>query len=305
MPINTLATATLFQTTLDQLAVHEALTGYMEANAGQVIYNGGAEVKIPKMTMDGMGNYNRDTGYVQGGVTLSYETRSMTQDRGRKFRLDTMDINENNFVTTAAAVMGEFQRIKVIPEIDAYRISKLAQTAITKTHVEYGYTPVKATIVEKIKDAIKGIRKRGFQGEIVIHINYDSLNAVEMALLTQLTSITFSKGGVDTRVPAIDGCPLIAMPDDRMYSTITINDGTTAGQTGGGYAKGAAGKDINFIAIGRPVPIAISKQDKIKIISPDVNQSADAWDLNYRRFHDLWSLDNKQDFIAVNIKDAE
>ena len=47
MPINTLATATLFQNTLDQIVVQEATTGWMDANAGQVIYNGGAEVKIP------------------------------------------------------------------------------------------------------------------------------------------------------------------------------------------------------------------------------------------------------------------
>lgn len=33
MPINTLATATLFQNTLDQIAVQEATTGWMDANA--------------------------------------------------------------------------------------------------------------------------------------------------------------------------------------------------------------------------------------------------------------------------------
>lgn len=37
MAINTLATATLFQTTLDKIAVQEATTGWMDANAGQVL----------------------------------------------------------------------------------------------------------------------------------------------------------------------------------------------------------------------------------------------------------------------------
>ena len=50
MAINTLSTATLFMNTLDKKAVQEATTGWMDANAGQVIYNGGAEVKIPMMT---------------------------------------------------------------------------------------------------------------------------------------------------------------------------------------------------------------------------------------------------------------
>lgn len=54
----------------------------------------------------------------------------MTQDRGRKFTLDAMDTNETNFVVNAAGAMAQFQREYVIPEIDAYRISKLASDAI-------------------------------------------------------------------------------------------------------------------------------------------------------------------------------
>lgn len=87
MAINTLATETLFQRTLDKLAVQEAVTGWMDANSGQVIYNGGKEVKIPKLSVQGLADYDRDNGYVMGGATMAYETLTMTQDRGRKFQL--------------------------------------------------------------------------------------------------------------------------------------------------------------------------------------------------------------------------
>lgn len=46
-------------------------------------------------------------------------------DRGRKFLLDKMDVDETNFVASASAVMSEFQRTKVIPEVDAYRYSRI------------------------------------------------------------------------------------------------------------------------------------------------------------------------------------
>ena len=121
MAINTLATATLFMTQLDKIAVQEAITGWMDANAGQVIYNGGSEVKIPKMSVQGMGDYDREAGYQRGSVTLEYETRKMTQDRGRLFQLDPMDINEANFIPTAGAVMGEFQRTQVVVPVVADR----------------------------------------------------------------------------------------------------------------------------------------------------------------------------------------
>ena len=99
-----------------------------------------------------MGKYDRNNGYNQGSITLSYETKTMTQDRGRKFQLDAMDVNETNFVATAATVMGEFQRVHVVPEIDAYRLSKLITAAITlDTNVTYSYTPAEATILKKLK----------------------------------------------------------------------------------------------------------------------------------------------------------
>ncbi len=308
MPINTLATATLFQQTLDLVAEQEALTGWMDANAGQVKYTGGKEVKIPKLAVQGLGNYNRDTGYNQGSVTMEYETRTMTQDRGRKFQLDPMDVDETSFVATASAVMAEFQRTYVIPEIDAYRLSKLATTAIAHKngkHVEYGYTPAKSDIISKIKLGIKKIRESGFNGELLCHATYDVVGEIEEAYLGRMQTTQVSQGGIVTSVPSIDGCAIIPTPQNRMYTAITLYDGSTSGQEAGGYIKGTTAKEINFMILARPVPIALTKQDVMRIFDPFTNQKANAWQMDYRRFHDLWTLDNKEDFIYVNIKDAK
>lgn len=304
--INTLATATLFQQTLDQVVVQEALTGWMEANAGQVLYNGGAEVKIPKIALQGLGKYDRDSGYNRGSITLSYETKTMTQDRGRKFQLDAMDVNETNFVATAATVMGEFQRVHVVPEIDAYRLSKLITAAITlDTNVTYSYTPAEATILKEVKKGISKIRNAGYNGELVIHMTADALLELETALAGKITDVTFSQGGIDTRVPSVDKCPIIPTPQNRMYSAITLYDGKTVGQEAGGYVKGVDALEANFIIVPRNVPIAISKQDVMRIFDPMTNQDANAWAMDYRRFHDLWTLENKENLIYVNIKDAK
>lgn len=308
MAINTLATATLFQTNLDKIAIQDAVTGWMDANAGQAIYNGGAEVKIPKMTVQGMADYDRDKGYVQGGVTLEYETLKMTQDRGRKFQLDAMDVNENNFVTTASSVMGAFQREHVIPEIDAYRLSALATQAIgyqSGALVEYEYTPAEATVLRKIKEGIRAVRDNGYNGPLVIHAISEVTMELEIALAGKISAVDFTKGGINTKVPAVDGVPIIETPANRMYTAIKINDGTTGGQEKGGYEKGETAKQINFMILPRTTPVAITKQDKMKIFSPDENQDADAWKMNYRRFHDIWVLDNRLNSIWVNVKEAK
>lgn len=308
MAINTLAAATLFQKNLDKIAIQDATTGWMDANAGQVIYNGGSEVKIPKMSVQGMGDYDRDTGYVQGGVTLDYETRNMTQDRGRKFQLDAMDVNETNFVATASSVMGMFQREHVIPEIDAYRLSALATQAIgyqSGALVEYGYTAAEDTVLRKIKEGIKAVRDNGYNGPLVIHAISDVVMELEIALAGKIRAVDFAKGGINTKVPAIDSVPIIETPANRMYTAIKINDGKTSGQEKGGYEKGESAKQINFLIMPRTTPIAITKQDKMKIFTPDENQDADAWKMNYRRYHDIWVLDNRLNSIWVNIKEAK
>ena len=107
---NTIEYASILQSELDKAAVEIATSGWMELNDKLIKYNGGADVKIPALDMDGLGNYDRQTGFVDGDVNLTWETKTMTQDRGRRFTIDENDVNETNFVLTAASVMGECQR---------------------------------------------------------------------------------------------------------------------------------------------------------------------------------------------------
>ena len=86
------------------------------------------ELIIPMMTMDGLADYSRNSGYVQGDVTLTNETVKCNFDRGRRFTVDTMDDLE-----TAGLAFGrlsaEFIRTKVVPELDAFRFATYAGAA--------------------------------------------------------------------------------------------------------------------------------------------------------------------------------
>ncbi|OUC52570.1 hypothetical protein B7939_01210 [Eggerthia catenaformis] len=298
--INTLSYSTLFQTELDKKMEHIMLTSWMDRNAGQVIYNGGKEVKIPKMSLVGLGNYDRDTGYKQGAVTLEYETRTMTQDRGRKFRLDAMDVNETNFVASAGAVMGEFQRTQVAPEVDAYRLSKVLTDIKTKATSNIDTTVLEATnILAKLEEMADKIRDAGYQGEIICHITYDTLRLLKLALADKnMTTSKLELGNVSLDVYKLDEITFIPTPKNRMVSVIELKDGSDKDQ--GGFIKGSLAKQINFLMAPITGVIAVTKQDKVKIVDPDTNQDADAWDLNYRRYHDVWVKDNVYPLIVAN-----
>lgn len=286
---NTFEYAKLFQTNLDKLAVQTLRTGWMEANAGRVIYHGGDEIKIPKLSTDGLADYSRATGYVTGDVTVAYETRKLTQDRGRKFSIDAMDVDETAFIATASAVLGSFQTEKVVPEIDAYRITQLYQVAKDNGN-SADYTLSKDDILAKIKTDIAKLRARGALNPVV-HITYDALTVLELAMATQLRNVTWGADGVNTAVPSIDGCPLIPTASDRMYKELTIN--AAGGYTGEG--------EIHWVVVDSQVPIAVSKTEVPRIFSPEVNQNADAWIVTYRKFHDIWVQDNKQGLIIAAV----
>ena len=301
---NVLEYAEIFMRLLDEQVIQESVTGWMDSNAGEVEYNGGKVVHVPKITMDGLGDYSRKNGYPDGSVNLEYEDLTMTQDRGKKFTLDDQDVNETNFVANATRVMGTFQTQHVIPEVDAYRNSKIATAALTANeHVEYNYTPSKSDIVDALIDAVMAVRKAGFRKmPLVIEATSDVVGALDKAKSDKAGTATFMvKEGLEIDVPTItiggNGVvPIIEVDDDRMVSAI---------KTGAnGFTKGVSALDINFMVMPRRAPIAITKANKPKIFTPEQNQGADGYLIEYRRYHDLWILENQIPGIAVNFKDA-
>lgn len=303
MPINTLEYAKLFQTELDKQVAQQATSGWMESNAGQVKYNGGNEIKIPDIVVQGLADYDRDNGFNQGSVTFKYQTHTLTQDRGRTFQLDAMDVDETNFGTTAANVMSEFQRLHVIPEIDAYRYSKLAALAADAGN-SGTYTPDEADILDKLYDDIFAIAGRGVDlANMVISISYPAYQVLtkNSQLQKKLDVTQFGQGGINLTVKSLEGIPLVPVVASRMKSAYVFNDGSTAGQTAGGFVPDAAAKDINWIISSRNTPIGISKTDVVRIFDPQTNQKANAWKLDYRKYHDLIVPDNKLATVQVSL----
>jgi len=292
---NTIEYAKVFQQELDKQIAEGATSGWMEENASQVIYNGGAEIKMPKMSMQGLGSYSRDEGYVNGAVTYSFETFTLTQDRGRRFRIDAVDVDESGFGLAAANVAAEFQRTKVIPEIDAYRYSKLAEAA----QIRADYTPDKSTIMSELLGQLSQVRDiTGGEGDVVIVMSrpvYDKL-MLSSELSYSVDTATFTQGNIDFTVKTMNGVPVIPVPSARMKSAYTFSaDGD------GGFAPAADAVDINWLICPKNAPVAVSKTDNVKIITPELNQFADAWDVDYRKYHDLFIPENMKCAIAVSV----
>ncbi len=301
MPLNTLEYAQILQTKLDQKMVEASTSGWMEANAGQVIYNGGREVKVPVMDLTGLKDYDRDDGYPKGSVTLSYQTLTMGMDRGTSFQLDSMDVNESNFIASATTVSGEFQRTQVVPEVDAYRYSKIAAMA-EKTGRTCDVD--EKNVYSELVDDIATVRDLVGETEPLVCCISARVKAKleKMADFHRLVDVAdFTQGNICTKVKTVNGVPLLPVPSARMKTSYVFADGKTEGEENGGFKAGTEAKDINWIIMPKKAPIAISRQDKMKIIDPQTYQKADAWFIGYRKYHEVWVLKNQLGNIVPNI----
>ncbi|MDU2621214.1 MAG: hypothetical protein E7C72_08025 [Dialister sp.] len=293
MAINTFEYAKNFQQALDKQMLVGATSGWMEANASGVKYNGGDTVKMPEISVGGLAKYDRDTGFNQGSVSLKYTDYKLTQDRGRTFQLDAMDVDETNFVAAAGTVMGEFQRLQVIPEVDAFRYSKIAALAKTASHETAAFTPDKATILEKLDDEITKVQDIVGEGEPLVIIMSMPIRTIlnnSQDITKYLDTADFKAGEITTKVKTYNEIPILSVPSARMKTAYVFNDGTTGGQEAGGFKPDTSAKGINWIILSRRAPIAVS----------NVNQKADAWKLDYRKYHDLWIPTNKLAGVWVN-----
>ncbi|MBQ1211610.1 MAG: hypothetical protein IIX68_07395, partial [Clostridia bacterium] len=124
--INTLEFNTAITNELDKAVVQKAATGFLADNALRAKFVGAKTVLIPEVDMSGLGNYNRDSGFVNGSIQVSNKPYTLSQDRGRSFQLDREDEDETGIANLAGEVLAEFVRTKVVPEMDAYNLSKLA-----------------------------------------------------------------------------------------------------------------------------------------------------------------------------------
>lgn len=290
---NTLEYAKVFQTSLDKQIVQESTTGWMEANAGQVKYNGGNEVKIPSITMDGLADYDRGTGFVDGAVTLAYQTHKLTQDRGRSFSLDAMDVDETNFVATAGNVMGEFQRVKVVPEIDAYRYATIATLAIEAEQTRDLDAPAADTIVDELLTDLNNLEDAIGGKEVVITMNPVLAGKLAKGGKDYVSTAMLAKGAASVEVQTFNDNPIVRASSKVLHTEITIGEGFTMD-----------GQEINWLITAKDAPIAISKTEKVRIFTPDQNQVADAYKLDYRKYHDVWVPENKLPSIYANVVPA-
>ncbi len=125
---NSISLASKFVAFIDQVYRAESKTALLDPVTQAPDFLAANEVKVMKLSTVGLGNYSRTEGYPAGDITATWETLQLAAERGRAFTVDRMD-DEETLGQLVGALIAEWMRTNVAPELDAYRFAKYASGA--------------------------------------------------------------------------------------------------------------------------------------------------------------------------------
>lgn len=286
---NSIALIKKYVDLLDEVYKNASVTTNLEANPATVrMGNSANEILIAKMNMDGLGNYSRQEGYASGSVDLTWETKTFNYDRGRRFTVDAMD-NEETAAMSFGLLASEFLRTKVAPEIDAWRFSKYASLAGTSITADLSLPE-----------------------DFCLAVN-DALTVMDEAEIPQEGRLLYTTPTIYNKINMLDSykskemfgkfSKVISVPQSRFYSDVDLLDGTKDDELEGGYRKSEDGKNLNFMIIHPASVIQFTKHRVNKTITPELNQTADAWMYFYRAYGITEAYDNKKMGIYASVSE--
>lgn len=246
---------------LDEVYKEASLTAVLDG-APELVQAGASadELIIPMMELSALADYSRSSGYQQGDVTLTQQTVRCNFDRGRMFTVDALDDEETAGIAFGR-LSGEFIRTRVVPELDAFRLSRYASFT--------GVTSVSGALATG-QDAVEALRAcvtRMDDGEV-------PYEGRVLFILPGLRGLIEDLDTTKSRAVLSRFSRIVSVPQTRMYSAIT--------QTASGYQKADGAKDLHFLCVHPSAVIQFQKHVAPKIITPAQNPDADAWKFGYR-----------------------
>lgn len=297
------------------------------ANANEILY--------PQISVSGLGDYRRNSGYTDGSVTVEWKTATFNYDRGSKISVDAMD-DEETFGIAFGQAAGELMRTKVAPESDAFTFATLAGVSGISTATAATYSSAADFLTALLTAKNKMDEDEVPEEQRILYATPTLINSV-MALDTTKSREVLSTFEAVKKVP-----------QSRFYTAIDLLDGYSTGEEAGHYKKGtavykastdttvttgktyytksgdtytavtsptgnpstssyyeltaAAGKDINFLIVHKPCLIKWDKHVVGSVIPPDSNPDSDAYITKYRKYGIVDVLKNKVAGIYLSHK---
>lgn len=301
----------------DKVYKQEAVTSVFDANRESVKFTGAKTVKIGKLQLGGLGNYYRNNdqvtnkagdqafygsagfGYQRSALNYAWEEFTLNQDRAAAFPIEYFD-DEEAGGEVVGRVVTEVSRTVIVPEVDAYALSTIAEKALG-TATGYLDADSKPAPLAAINAAFEYFENNEVPAEDQVIFASPAF----MKELRQTKEVTRFLGeevrdrGVNYKITTYEGRDIITVSPRRLHTGFHAYEG--------GY-EFVGGKEINFLACAKSAIYHVVKYEKVKVISGDMNLAANGFDgytVYARIYHDVFVPDNKRVAIYVNTAGPE
>lgn len=292
---NTINYASKYAPELDKMITQEAKTGFMADNAFKAKFVGAKTVYLPEISLEGLGDYDRESGYAKGDVGLTFKDYTLAKERSKQMVLDAQDADESGVPDLAGKLVGEYTRLKVVPEIDAYALSKLHGYAASTENGKTAHTKVYSANTA-IKDLLDGINyvesANGYSNETIVAMVDPVLYSAIMtsAELQRMIIVSdFKQGEVNLKVKSLNGVSVIPVSAERMHTVIKTTDK--------GFQPDEGSKTLHAVIMPKGAASLIKKVDKVNMFNPDQVEDMDAYKINFRLYYDLFVKNSKVNTI--------
>lgn len=292
MSINSIENATKYSNELDKMFAQKSATGFFADNALATKFVGAKTVIIPDVDFQGLADYDRDTGFTKGAITVANTSYTMKMDRARSLQIDREDMSETGIANLAGKILGEYVRTKVVPECDAYVISKLAGLAATRSNLVNGTVTKPYEALCKLINEVQSVV--GYDEELVAFVDSYMFAAIQNSteISRMITVSDFKQGDVTLKVNSINGVSIIPVVSERMKTAYTFNKAEA-----GGFVPASGAREVYMLVCPKNGAHLVKKTEKMRIFTPEQNIDADAYKFDYRIYYDIFVKNSGLDAV--------
>ena len=312
---------------VDKYFAAESKTAVLEQGSKfiDVNFNEAGYVKIASFLMDGLSDYYKTQGSVApsnpadyaayagnvnagqrdgfeiGGVSVKWEIFRLQYNRGKQFRIDYIENEETAGITIGNSIE-EFNRVKVIPEVDATRFSIIADTTSVSLGNMVSETVAANQIISKFNSAFEWLTENEVpEEEQIIFVSPSVMTLIRNS--TELTKFLTqgdyrAASGIDFTVEKYGCRPIIEVPSNRFFTNVLV--------TNNGYRPQTSSKVINFMVVSAKAVIPIRKLEWNKIYGSELSGIAGfhGYIINYLIHHGVVIPENKITGVYISVSET-
>lgn len=302
----------------DKVYKQESVTSLLDSDPIFTKFEGAKTVKIAKFQNGGLSNYYRnnagddriptaptgtnfvgaaDFGYQPSPAKLVWEEFTLRCDRAAAFQIEYFDNEESGGELVGLGVT-EISRTALVPEVDAYCLSTIADYA------KLGGKVVSTALESKPLTALNAAFQYLEEHEVPADDQLIYASPAFMNLLRNTSEVYKALVQEDYRaskdirfkIEQYEGRTIVTVSPQRLRTDINLYDG--------GYSWKTGSQAIDFMVVPKSAVSHIVKYEKVKVIGGDTNLAArgfDGYTVFVRIYHDVFVPENKRVALYVHV----